>query len=161
MTELPKVTKTPAPLIGCGCEDSDARYTQFETEAEGCDETDGRYAQVTLQRCRACGRMWLHDHLEYECFSRSGRWAHGLIAEDAAATSTLNLQTAREKTQAELDLQPHHRVRVRLVSRRAAAINDPVLPHRAGHRDPFRRAGSAQLDVRDSAEGQAQPQSDG
>lgn len=54
----------------------------------GCDETAGRFAEVTLNRCRTCGRLWLRYLVEYEHYSRSGRWARGLIDEAAAAAIT-------------------------------------------------------------------------
>jgi len=52
----------------------------------GCDETEGRYADVSCSRCKRCSRLWLWYQVDYEAFSRSGRWARGLInAEDAQA----------------------------------------------------------------------------
>src|SRR4051794_20240637 len=44
---------------------------------------------------------------------------------EAVAEAALrpNLRSVREKTQDELDLQAHHRIRARLVSRRTATIN--------------------------------------
>jgi hypothetical protein len=76
--------KPPPPVSGCICEQASAQFTQFESSYIGCDETEGRYADVTLNRCRTCGRAWLHYFVEYEAFSRSGRWARGLISEAAA-----------------------------------------------------------------------------
>ena len=54
----------------------------------GTDETKGRYADVSLDRCLSCGSLWLRYFVEYEGFSRSGRWAMGLISDDAADTMT-------------------------------------------------------------------------
>ena len=48
----------------------------------------GRFADATLNRCRSCGRLWLRYLVEYEVFSRSGRWARGLISDEAAQTIT-------------------------------------------------------------------------
>src|SRR5690606_19362036 len=45
----------------------------------GCDETGGRYADVTVWQCRCCSQSWLRYAVEYEAFSRSGRWARGKI----------------------------------------------------------------------------------
>lgn len=82
-------TANPPPRrTGCLCEQADASYSQFETEVLGCDETEGRFADVTLNRCRTCRRLWLRYLVEYEAFSRSGRWARGLISEGAAAAMT-------------------------------------------------------------------------
>lgn len=88
MAELSKGTGAPFVSTGCACQQSDARYTQFETREVGWDETNGRYGLVTLKRCRSCRRLWLHYHVEYEAFSGSGRWARGLIRADVAEAIT-------------------------------------------------------------------------
>ena len=75
-------------MTGCVCEQGDAQFTEFESRDVGCDETEGRFADVTLNRCRTCGRTWLLYLVEYEFFSRSGRWARGLIDDDAIKTIT-------------------------------------------------------------------------
>jgi hypothetical protein len=54
----------------------------------GCDETSGRFADVTLLRCSRCRRLWLRYAVEYEAFSRSGRWAEAPIGEKEAETMT-------------------------------------------------------------------------
>jgi len=54
----------------------------------GCDKTDGRFADVTIRRCSRCRRLWLRYQVEYEAFSRSGRWAEAPIDEAAAMTMT-------------------------------------------------------------------------
>jgi hypothetical protein len=46
--------------------------------------TDERYAEVSIDRCKRCGRNWLHYLLEFEHISRSGRWYRGLIGPDVA-----------------------------------------------------------------------------
>lgn len=61
-------------------------YSWFESTALGVDETSGRFAEVSLERCKACGRLWIRYYVEYEAFSQSGRWAAGLISEQDAAT---------------------------------------------------------------------------
>lgn len=52
------------------------------------DESQGRFGEVSVETCRACGRHWLRYFLEYEAFSKSGRWYRGLISEDVAHTVT-------------------------------------------------------------------------
>ena len=54
----------------------------------GTDKTEGRLAEVTLTRCARCHRRWLRYFVEYESFSRSGRWCAAVIDETAAATMT-------------------------------------------------------------------------
>jgi hypothetical protein len=88
MTEAVPAVKPPPHMTGCVCEQGGARFTEFETQDVGCDETEGRFADVTLNRCRSCGRLWLRYLVEYEAFSRSGRWARGLIGEEAAQSIT-------------------------------------------------------------------------
>ncbi len=65
----------------CACEEPDASYRCFTTVRSGVDETNGRYADVRVDRCLHCQRLWLRYAVEYEGFSRSGRWARGLISE--------------------------------------------------------------------------------
>jgi hypothetical protein len=88
MTGLAEPNKKPATFTGCACEQGSAPYRQFKSRALGCDKTEGRFAEVTLDRCKTCGRQWLHYLVEYEAISRSGRWARGLISDDAAHTIT-------------------------------------------------------------------------
>lgn len=75
-------------LMGCACEQPDAGYKLFRSRGLGRDDTDGRFADVSLERCRRCGRLWLRYFVEYEAFSRSGRWARGLISDEAAEAMT-------------------------------------------------------------------------
>ena len=83
-----EAAKPPPHMTGCVCEQGSARFNEFDAKAVGCDETEGRFAEVTLNRCRTCNRLWLRYMVEYEAFSRSGRWARGLISEAAAETMT-------------------------------------------------------------------------
>ena len=71
----------------CPCMSGEARYTQFrEWRSLPTDTTDGRYADVDVSECVECGRLWLSYFVEYEAFTKSGRWARGLIAPDIART---------------------------------------------------------------------------
>ena len=88
MTKSATDSKPPPRMTGCVCEQGSAPYTQFESRNLGCDETEGRFADVSVNRCRSCSRLWLRYLVEYEAFSRSGRWARGLIGEDAAVAIT-------------------------------------------------------------------------
>jgi hypothetical protein len=85
---MTEAAKPPPHMTGCVCEQGGARFTEFESRDVGRDETEGRFADVTLNRCRTCGRTWLRYLVEYEAFSRSGRWARGLIGEEAAQSIT-------------------------------------------------------------------------
>jgi hypothetical protein len=57
----------------------------FDEAPVGIDRTNGRFGEVGVRTCRACGRRWLHYHVEYEAFSRSGRWYTGLLPDGADA----------------------------------------------------------------------------
>jgi len=56
----------------------------FEHTFVGVDQTGGRYADVSVERCRSCGKDWLEYRVEYEAFSRSGRWARGIVSPEQA-----------------------------------------------------------------------------
>lgn len=54
-------------------------YLDYETQVVGIDETNGRSGEVTVEACKACGRLWLRYFVEYPSFSESGRWYRGLV----------------------------------------------------------------------------------
>jgi hypothetical protein len=64
----------------CHCMTPPFHYLDFDSETLGIDETNGRFGEVSVQTCKACGRKWLHYLVEYEAFSKSGRWFHGLVS---------------------------------------------------------------------------------
>lgn len=75
----------PQP-VSCDCLDTPLSGDQYEVVREvGADPTNGRYGQVTILRCQGCARLWLRYQVEYEGFSRSGRFFMGLIFPDLAA----------------------------------------------------------------------------
>ena len=72
----------------CRCLDPQCRFDAFDRIEIGVDETNGRFGSVELYRCKACERCWLRYHVEYESFSRSGRWFRGLITTEQATSVT-------------------------------------------------------------------------
>jgi hypothetical protein len=60
----------------------------FDEAFVGIDTARGRFGEVNVRTCHACGRRWLHYRVEYEAFSRSGRWYTGLLPEGADAGLT-------------------------------------------------------------------------
>jgi hypothetical protein len=67
----------------------DASFDQFSCWRNvGVDETNGRFADVRVDNCVRCGTLWLRYFVEYEAFSRSGRWARGSISADEARSIT-------------------------------------------------------------------------
>ena len=73
----------------CICLDLPLPFDHYEeVRFIGIDEILGRFGQVTLKRCRHCQRYWLHYFVEYEAFSKSGRYYMGLITPETAETLT-------------------------------------------------------------------------
>ena len=63
-------------------------YSDFESTEIGVDKTNGRFGEVSIETCKRCNRKWLRYFVEYEEFSKSGRWYRGLISEEVASTVT-------------------------------------------------------------------------
>jgi hypothetical protein len=72
----------------CACLETGPRYPDVDRHHVGVDETEGRFADVTIERCTRCGQRWLRYQLEYEAFTKSGRWAEAPITEEEATTMT-------------------------------------------------------------------------
>lgn len=70
----------------CHCMTPPFHSIFFEIKSIGLDITNDRYGEVSLQRCRKCKSLWLVYFVEYEAFSKSGRWFRGLISEEDAKT---------------------------------------------------------------------------
>ena len=71
--------------IDCDCEYVHGAVQPSEMTDVGVDLRNGRYGQVTLHRCDGCGAQWLHYQVEYEAFTRSGRWFCGRVEEGSAS----------------------------------------------------------------------------
>lgn len=68
------------PQIGCACEKPDFNYTEFRSSELGIDNTKGRYGEVSIQQCKLCQRIWIQYFVEYEHYSKSGRWYKGVVS---------------------------------------------------------------------------------
>jgi hypothetical protein len=76
-------------MIDCNCLAEGPRQPDVADERYiGCDKASGRFADVTLLRCSRCRRLWLRYAVEYEAFTRSGRWVAAPIDRTAAETMT-------------------------------------------------------------------------
>jgi len=75
-------------MAECRCMTPPFDYRDYDTEPLGVDETNCRFAEVTVETCKACGARWLKYHVEYEAFSRSGRWYRGLVSPDVLSGLT-------------------------------------------------------------------------
>ena len=84
----------------CQCWNSGANYQQFDRpRLVGVDTTEGRFADVTLEECRTCGDLWLGYQVEYEAFSKSGRWARRQICK--ADANEITPETALQYIEAD------------------------------------------------------------
>ena len=99
MNAKAKAAKSTSHL-SCRCELATAPFDLFTSfRSVGTDTTEGRFADVVIDACTACGRLWLRYSVEYEAFSRSGRWARGLIdPETAQAIEPAEAQGALERS---------------------------------------------------------------
>jgi hypothetical protein len=70
----------------CDCEHVHGVVQEADATDIGVDLRNGRYGQVTLHRCAACRAQWLHYLVDYEAFSRSGRWFCGRVDEPMAGS---------------------------------------------------------------------------
>jgi hypothetical protein len=76
-------------VMTCPCWHSGASHRQFShVRSVGTDKTEGRYADVSVEECRECHLLWLRYAVEYEAFSKSGRWARRHIGRPEAETIT-------------------------------------------------------------------------
>ena len=75
----------PVPNPTCACQSAAAQFDQFrDWRSLDPDMTNGRYADVEITACCTCGQLWLRYFVEYEAFTKSGRWARGMIDEATA-----------------------------------------------------------------------------
>jgi hypothetical protein len=72
----------------CDCFQPDGRPVNPEVLFEGTDTTNSSYGEVTLSRCQRCTTAWLRFFIEYESFSRSGRWYRVPLPADCVAKVT-------------------------------------------------------------------------
>jgi hypothetical protein len=72
----------------CNCVTAPLDDQEFRSKHVGVDVTEGRHGDVSIDRCRACGRRWLVYHFEHEGFSKSGRWYRGVISRSEARSVT-------------------------------------------------------------------------
>jgi hypothetical protein len=72
----------------CTCFEPESFRDDFERTLLGLDQTRGRLGEVSLDRCRQCGRTWLHYFVEYPDVADSSRWYRGLITPDVAQDVT-------------------------------------------------------------------------
>lgn len=65
----------------CACLNPPFNFDNYTSTRIGTDETNGRFGEVSIEKCKKCGRLWLKYKVEYEGFSNSGRWYRCQILE--------------------------------------------------------------------------------
>ena len=66
----------------CICLEGETYFENFERRFVGVDTA---YGEVSVVRCKNCGRYWLNYLMEYEYLSRAGRWFRGVVAPEIAS----------------------------------------------------------------------------
>jgi hypothetical protein len=73
----------------CTCFEPESFKDDFERTVLGLDRTAGdALAEVSLDRCRRCGRWWLHYFVEAPGFAESSRWYRAPLAAEMAQDVT-------------------------------------------------------------------------
>lgn len=72
----------------CECFEATGRLINPEVLFDGVDTTNSSYGDVTLFRCHGCSTAWLRFAIEYESFSRSGRWYRAPVPPEREAEVT-------------------------------------------------------------------------
>jgi GTP pyrophosphokinase len=91
LAELERVVREIERLAAedCTCFEPESFRDDFERTVLGLDRTRGHaLAEVSLDRCRRCGRLWLHYFVEYPDVADSSRWYRAPITPDAAQEVT-------------------------------------------------------------------------
>jgi GTP pyrophosphokinase len=94
--ELARVVREIERLAAedCTCFEPESFRDDFERTVLGLDRTDAHaLAEVSLDRCRRCGRVWLHYFVEHPDQEESSRWYRAPIT--GQAEQEVTPQTAR------------------------------------------------------------------
>jgi GTP pyrophosphokinase len=86
LEELERVVRDLEALAAenCTCFEPDSFRDDFDRTVLGLDRARGRLGEVSLDRCRRCGRIWLHYFVDYPDVPDSSRWYRGLMTSDVA-----------------------------------------------------------------------------
>ncbi|MGC4041822.1 MAG: hypothetical protein QM710_13835 [Flavobacterium sp.] len=68
--------------VGCICETPPLSYLNYIECYIGVDKTKGRFADVDINMCIHCRRKWIRYLVEFESFTKSGRWYSGIVNDD-------------------------------------------------------------------------------
>lgn len=84
---MPKITKLSKeyPKVECECLTPPLYIANFnEQRLTGYDETNNWFGEVSIETCNQCGTKWLRYFVEYEAFTKSGRWYKGVISDEVS-----------------------------------------------------------------------------
>ena len=89
MLKIPKLSKEH-PTAECECLTPPLYNANFNVQRlTGYDETNNWFGEVSIETCNQCGTKWLQYFVEYEAFTKSGRWYRGVISDEVSNTVTL------------------------------------------------------------------------
>ena len=75
--------RPPADPSQCICLNLPLPFDHYrDVKSLGEDKTNGRFGIVSIRECLHCKRLWVYYFVEYEVYSRSGRYYLGLITPD-------------------------------------------------------------------------------
>ena len=75
-------------MTECRCHTPPFDDRDYVSAPIGIDTTNGRFGDVSIETCKHCGARWLHYLVEYEAFTKSGRWYRGLMTPELQRTVT-------------------------------------------------------------------------
>jgi len=86
VAELDRIVREVERLAAedCTCFEPESFRDDFERTVLGLDRTSGRLGEVSLDRCRRCGRLWLHYFVEYPDVPDSSRWYRAPVTAEMA-----------------------------------------------------------------------------
>lgn len=74
-----------AASFDCTCFEPESFRDDFERTVLGLDRTSANgLAEVSLDRCRRCGQLWLHYFVDYPDVADSSRWYRAPVTPEMA-----------------------------------------------------------------------------
>ncbi|NND82913.1 MAG: hypothetical protein HKN50_10840 [Gammaproteobacteria bacterium] len=70
--------------MSCRCSEPPFYYKDYESKDIGVDPNDPKFGEVSMDLCRSCDKLWLKYHIEWDGYSRSGRWYRGEVTPEQA-----------------------------------------------------------------------------
>jgi transposase-like protein len=61
-------------IENCPCKAPQCNAENFNFSFWATDTTNNRFAEISIYTCKHCNSQWVHYFVEYEAYSKSGRW---------------------------------------------------------------------------------------